>query len=569
MKKKVLIKIMATLILVATIVSSCDEERRDSSMNAADFFKIEVTTEDFGKDMVNTRSVPISGDTVITPLEDGLIAETVILEGGSAPTRAKANDSAVEGAYKVVGYHKSGNVLKKLDGFLTFDLRDGTVINVKNNWHVEPGDYTFVCIYKINGLDETGETGFATLGTKSMVSDPVRIQINGGDPTCKLQFMMRHKTARFAVEINSEVGDFAGLKAKFEGRKLPEKQKINFLRKTEESPTGNNGTITRENFFDVMYKTQAYGGTNTEDVEVHLIGGGASYAPANGASLVLTIQSGTAGGHNLAGKAITFSNIGALNNNDYYFAKIKIKQTAPTPMYSVTFAAETGGSITNSGRHEGTNNTTFISTATADAGHAFAGWYDSTNTLVANDYTISRTVSPTENGKTYYAHFDSFSTKERELVRWPFDHSGDGPVSGCPTIDEIRKIVAQGFYYDPNGPVWKDHLGYEHTDAFWIAARNNVSWGADQGVYHGEVTEMIKNSGKWVRYSATSIYHGNTARLQLCSSNTAWEAGQGYRACYLKIDQEGRCRLGFVNSGTDDYWLTGGGQGFGWHRWSW
>ncbi|MGL5920635.1 MAG: InlB B-repeat-containing protein, partial [Bacteroidales bacterium] len=81
--------------------------------------------------------------------------------------------------------------------------------------------------------------------------------------------------------------------------------------------------------------------------------------------------------------------------------------TAKFATYTVNFVSEdtNKGTVSLPGIQSGLPGTSFSSTATANEGHTFAGWYDEKNTKVETEATITRTLSSDETGKTYTAKF--------------------------------------------------------------------------------------------------------------------------------------------------------------------
>ncbi|MGL5981517.1 MAG: InlB B-repeat-containing protein [Phocaeicola sp.] len=78
--------------------------------------------------------------------------------------------------------------------------------------------------------------------------------------------------------------------------------------------------------------------------------------------------------------------------------------------YTVTFKSENEkmGKVEGSGG-SGVSGDTFSSTAEAEAGYEFVGWYEG-STQVGAEATLSRTLSFTEKGKTYTARFEVSSS---------------------------------------------------------------------------------------------------------------------------------------------------------------
>lgn len=383
----------AAFVLGTVILCGCSEEESASGVNAADFFKISVSEDSFGEDGENSRSVEVPLDTIITSLDNGLVAETVILEGG--PSARAVDSRATTGNYWVVGYKtdQEGKTSIPMEGFLTFDVTDGTATNISSGWSVSPGWYKFACVCRVDKIETDKLSILTTFGVNSMLSDvtaPIEVVEN---KDVMLSFTMRHKTGRLKVELVSEVGDFSELNVGFKGNKLPKTQKIGILDAFETAPTSANESIAKDNWIVGGSGATVICGDDGPDSYVHLIGG-YNY---NNASLVVTLKSGRAGDHVLNGQTIKLDKVGMLQNNHIRTAKITVKQKK----YTVKFVTGEGGTVfVGSAIYpdsvSGIVGTMVQASAFCKDGYTFDGWYDGNRKITAtsgDEYV---------NGKTFF-----------------------------------------------------------------------------------------------------------------------------------------------------------------------
>ena len=45
---------------------------------------------------------------------------------------------------------------------------------------------------------------------------------------------------------------------------------------------------------------------------------------------------------------------------------------------------------------------------------------------------------------------------------------------GCPTVEDTKKIIENGVFWDANGPLWTDFEGRSHTRGIWVLTRNKL-----------------------------------------------------------------------------------------------
>ena len=110
------------------------------------------------------------------------------------------------------------------------------------------------------------------------------------------------------------------------------------------------------------------------------------------------------------GATISYTTTG----NATYYARFEKTYTvnfaAQTKQANGNFVENTAGGIVSESSVTGIVNTSANSTATANTGYKFLGWYDASGNLLSMEATFSTTTSSATNGVTYYARFEKTYT---------------------------------------------------------------------------------------------------------------------------------------------------------------
>lgn len=172
------------------------------------------------------------------------------------------------------------------------------------------------------------------------------------------------------------------------------------------------------------YIRQVKNGDNWEDTTDDKIGtlGRYEYTDATGMSISSTATAGTGykfvGWYDSTGNKVADSmliNNGATlsyttTGDATYYARFEtsytVKFAAQTKQANGTFKTDTVGGKVSVASVTDVDGTTVSSTATANSGYKFLGWYDKNNNQLSTSTTYSTTTTSATNGVTYYARFE-------------------------------------------------------------------------------------------------------------------------------------------------------------------
>lgn len=229
-------------------------------------------------------------------------------------------------------------------------------------------------------------------------------------------------------------------------------------------------------------------------------------------------------------------------------------QNTPTPNYTVTFNAGTGGSVNGSGTHTGVSGTTFSATASPASGYNFTGWYkNGAATPVSTNATISITVNASETGNTYTAQFIAVRPwKDWKDLYMPAYDSRITDADWIMTVEEAIKLLTtkDAIYFDMNGPTWNN--GY-YTDnvVYWILKPQYRTGGLPylpDGRYIPEIVpESVRTSGKYFFVPAAMASLTVDGKFY---QGISWDAPD-LRRYELKVFLHGRGQL--MYPGTDNW----------------
>ena len=184
--------------------------------------------------------------------------------------------------------------------------------------------------------------------------------------------------------------------------------------------------------------------------------------------------------------------------------------TPPQPVqYTVNFSAGPGGSVTPTSA-TGTNGTQVSSTATANSGNTFIGWYKNNGTTaISTNKTISIILSESENGNTYTAKFKSIPPIGPIADGWTGQYIWvkSSLVSQAPSQNDICRLLGtpNSIYWDSDGgPEWRTTLTSGRNGA-WVLKR--AYWGTRQVTETtiGVANDEIRTNGKYVFLPAAGM----------------------------------------------------------------
>ena len=121
------------------------------------------------------------------------------------------------------------------------------------------------------------------------------------------------------------------------------------------------------------------------------------------------------GGSRLSSDAIYSTTTSSPTDGKTYFARFEVitytvNFVSQTKQANGDFVENTTGGIVSESSVTGIVNTSANSTATANTGYKFLGWYDASGNLLSMEATFSTTTSSATNGVTYYARFEKTYT---------------------------------------------------------------------------------------------------------------------------------------------------------------
>ena len=184
--------------------------------------------------------------------------------------------------------------------------------------------------------------------------------------------------------------------------------------------------------------------------------------------------------------------------------------TPPQPtQYTVNFIAASGGAVSPTSA-TGVNGTQVSSTATANSGYTFIGWYkNNETTAMSTNKTISIILSESENGNTYTAKFKSIPPIGPIADGWTGQYIWvkSSIVSQAPSKNDICRLLGtpNSIYWDNDGgPEWHSTLTSGRNGA-WVLKR--AYWGTRQATETtiGVANDEIRTNGKFVFLPAAGM----------------------------------------------------------------
>lgn len=455
---KLITKFGIALLLGGAILSGCSEEEEEEDsvlIDAASFFKVTVSSEDYTEGDQLSRSAETPADTIITPLDNGLYMETVI---GNAPSssgsRATFNTVVEKGTtLGILIYNKSNH---EFQGMITGTVGEGGAVIMdepQTPLRLNIGQYQLTCVSPKQFAGSNGSIMASYFGYNSMYGETT-VTVSPNESQYKADFQLSHMNGRLDITVKSNnVGAIANLTSYLYGEKWPMYTIYNYTEGNwMQAPTFHmqlNGWSVIE---DASGNSEVKGGTYLVDDD---------YSLSNEAKLVF--KSGTVGSTNLTNREVSLPNLKG-KINQITRATITIKNKAN---YTVTFAAGANGSVSPT-TASGVEGTIATSTATPADGYQFAYWKNQSGDKVSSEATISRTLGASENGKTYTAVFDEKNPFGR-LELAVFDLAYDRATGKNKFADD------RAFWYDA------DRDGYEGDLYTWNTRNPYIDTGMCSG----------------------------------------------------------------------------------------
>ena len=153
------------------------------------------------------------------------------------------------------------------------------------------------------------------------------------------------------------------------------------------------------------------------------------------------------------------------------------------------------------------------STATANSGYKFLGWYDKDGNQLSTDATYSTTTRPATNGVTYYARFESVYTT---TVTGPF----------LSFVSESEKTVIPSAFEGRHAGIHKNTERYGQEDEFG----NTISTGFKYSVSNMtdvstiQITVTVPASA-YVKVGGTGSFTGNGTSILTDSAGVVYNKG--------------------------------------------
>lgn len=386
-----------SVFLASMLLVGCsNEDDKEFVADTASFFKIGVSTEAYGDNELTTRAASVSADTIITPLDNGLLMETIVNQNtpAEASTRATRAGNMDAGTQVSILVYKSGTCYGTMQGVVQ---ADGSVQIQDEPIALPAGTYDFVCV--ANGTLDGYYSFIAKSGQNSLVSSVLTKTINAGDQSCILSFNMKHRVSQIKVTVTTTMKNenFTGLTASLSASSAyPMEEKLS-LPLCDVRSYQNLGNLNREII------SNATGNITTPIVSQlpnYFIGSENSRNLWNLCQMKLTFTAGQFGITPLAGKSIDLTTL-AIKDNQISNVTINIKGS-----YTVRFRSqnEAQGTVSET-ELSGSLNNQFAVEAQRTTGNSFSGWYDEAGTLVSTQEVFTGTFNTASNGKTYTARF--------------------------------------------------------------------------------------------------------------------------------------------------------------------
>lgn len=342
------LSLVILLLGISTLTGCSENEESEREMNDS-FFKINVQAESYGNKDLTRAAGKASADTIITPIDDDLYIETVLCNDTeqSGTTRASAAGVKEGTDITVLAYTKKSETSYEYKGKIEGKVsKGGNVMMAGGQLHLEPGDYTFICLANVEIAPETKPTYFYALKGQNSMSGRLETTIKKGDKDCKLSFNLKHNVGQIIVTIESESKKlFLNLTATLTARNydgtVPTKQQFSLPGLAAQAHTEKKtlNDVLFNNITDIAH---------TSDENYYIAG----YDYTGYAGITLEINSGTIAGKSLAGKRISFVNFD-LQYNNINKVKVTLKEqqqsmdyifttTSPNPTVAATGGTATG-----------------------------------------------------------------------------------------------------------------------------------------------------------------------------------------------------------------------------------
>lgn len=178
------------------------------------------------------------------------------------------------------------------------------------------------------------------------------------------------------------------------------------------------------------------------------------------------------------------------------------------------------------------------------------------NLLSGTGYTIHvRVKSKLIEGPTGFYQWDAQSAWKVGTVPAAgsnsyYNTNGDGWVVGsnsckdCPTFINIQQMLADGVYWDDNGPEWTDLENKKHTTGLWVIKKKSILGNHGSGtksVTPMTATDTQRKSGNYMFLPAAGNLDGSGKHQYSGTYGYYWtneaEWNSSTRAAYLRFDK--------------------------------
>ena len=246
------------------------------------------------------------------------------------------------------------------------------------------------------------------------------------------------------------------------------------------------------------FVTDTVGGTVTVDTVTGVNGAAASSkATANTGYQFLGWYD--EGGSRLSSDAIYSTTTSSPTDGKTYFARFEVitytvNFVSQTKQANGNFVENTTGGMVSESSVTGIVNTSANSTATANTGYKFLGWYNAGGNLLSMEATFSTTTSSATNGVTYYARFEKTYT-----VRFAAQTKQE---NGSFTINTAGGNVSVAFVTDVNGADASSeaaaNTGYQFLG--WYDVNGNLL--SSNTLYTATITSAANSVTYYARFEA-------------------------------------------------------------------